>query len=42
MPNNPKECLIEVGVKGDTSSIPVFGLIFVTVGLILVTVGIFQ
>jgi hypothetical protein len=29
MPNNQKECLLEVGVKGQTSFTPVIGLIFV-------------
>jgi len=39
MPNNPKECLLEVGVKGHAFCLPVFGLLCFTVG-ILVAVGV--
>jgi hypothetical protein len=42
MPSNPKECLLEVGVKGQAYCIPTFGLLFFTVGLIFIIVGIVQ
>jgi hypothetical protein len=34
MPNNPKECLLEVGVKGSMFVSPGFGLFFFTVGIL--------
>ena len=38
MPNNPKECLLEVGVKGH-AFMPAFGLLFFTVGISVAAVG---
>jgi hypothetical protein len=35
MPNNPKECLLEVGVKGRAYIIPAVGLSFVTFGILM-------
>jgi hypothetical protein len=35
MPNNPKECLLEVGVKGQAFCVPAIGLLFFTVGILL-------
>jgi hypothetical protein len=34
MHNNPKECLLEVGVKGSMLVSPGFGLLFFTVGIL--------
>lgn len=34
MPNNPKECLLEVGVKGRAFFTPAFGLLFFTFGIL--------
>ena len=42
MPNNPKECLLEVGVKGQASIFPAIGSIFVITGLIFIIMGIKQ
>jgi hypothetical protein len=40
MPNNPKECLLEVGVKGQAHIIPAIGSLFAIIGLIISIVGI--
>jgi hypothetical protein len=42
MPSNPKECLLEVGVKGQAYCTPTFGLLFFTFGLIFIIVGIME
>jgi hypothetical protein len=42
MPSNPKECLLEVGVKGQAYCTPTFGLFFFTFGLIFIIVGIME
>ena len=38
MPNNPKECLLEVGAKRQAFWLPAFGLLFFTVGISLAVV----
>ena len=42
MPNNPKECLLEVGVKGQANIMPAIGSIFAIIGLIVAIIGTVQ